>query len=1158
MLYITQSQRIELLFAAMQDFMAEHPVSVLEAQQIIVPSHGVGVWLRYQLASQQGICARLNADFLGTYQWFLYARVLGQDTPSRAPLTTQVMQWRIFAYLQFMFKQIQTGNAESAQLDAFSPLFQSIKSDNHARQQRQLWRMAAQVAQVFATYVVYRPEWLNLWGNGNRLNMAQQLAHLDQEAPAWLLESYQRMQAWQQQLWQGLFHDDFIKRNTAIEKFWHILDTQPEKIKVLPKSLTVFTAIQLSPVDLNFLRRLALYTEIHFLHYNPSQEYWEDSVDPLWLKRFALRNPQAAALRESRHPLLTRMGKQARDVFGLLASLSGNDEGVWIDVFPERYADTLLGQLQHDVLNLVAPIEKSYQLAVDDQSIQVHACHSSLRQLEVLRDRLIGWFAEDATRQPGDVVVLVPNLTDVAPLIRSVFALHNDSGKYIPVSVTGVASTDAEQLWQAVVGRFCLLDGRFTIEDFVDWLALDAVQQAYLLSREDVQRLTDLLVEAGFRRGFDQAHLAPSLAEQDHDTRFSLAFALNRLLLGMVMPTQALHAGMLPMTDVMRSDFELISTLSRIYQDLAARRDFLQQPAQDVAEWLDLLRQDLTLSFEFSVNSVGWVGIHKAFTELESSIEITLHDLEGQAKNQTTLPHSASTSTTKDTVDILKLPLRFVLDEVKQLIAQAPPGSVPSGKVTFTRLGTLRPLPYRLVVMLNLDAGIFPSREIKNSFDLMNIMPARKGDRSRYDDDQGAFLDGLLLAQDACWLFYNGFDVSDPHERQPSGTLQELLDHFEKLLKPTVEHTKPLQQLIHHHSLEPFEISNFQPDATAPGFVGTWSLVAEQIQQEFPVVAWQNDQLNTEDLPQAALARIIRQLQKPAQHFLSQARIQSIRSIELPAVFEPLTLNALDNYHLRALHQQQKNQLKQGYLQDVLPVGNTANAYWKKSQIEADKQRERLLQFGESVTPLTTQILLLDGQRLSIEVPADDHTPLWLSQYPYGIRGTRQLAFWLEHLAWQIWRQTSAEDVAQGIGQRIAVYSKHCLKLAPVEAGQAQQYVLDWLVAWKQAAVSPWVLPPDLVLNEVGIQAQANDHSTCSEWQSYFKNINQLMAIWLGENYDFSGFKAKREQEECVLHDDWQLILRGQDVQQCLLARLSQDALKLYLPLKQQLQVLDL
>lgn len=1145
MLYITQSQRIELLFAAMQDFLAAHPPAVLEAQQLIVPSHGIGVWLRQQLASQQGVCARINSDFLGTYQWQLYARVLGKDTPSHTPLSMQVMQWRIFAYLQQQLSGLQQGGQPAAYTPQFASLFQSIRSDKPLKQQRQLWRMAAHIAQVFAAYVVYRPDWLNRWGQGEVLNIRAMLANSEQNMPAWMLDNYESMQGWQQLLWQQLFHEDFVKRQQAIQRFWQVLEQQPERRHVLPKSLSIFTAIQLAPQDLTFVRRLAQYVDVHLLHYNPSQEYWEDSVDPLWLKRFALRNPRAAALRESRHPLLTRMGKQARDVFGLLAELSGNDEGEWNDVFPDYYPDTLLGQLQQDVLYLLDPPAQSKLLHADDRSIQIHACHSSLRQLEVLREQLIDWFAADAARQPADVLVLVPNLPDIVPLIRSVFAPHNDSGKYIPIHVTGIASTDAEQLWQAVAGRFMLLDERFSIEDLADWLALEGVQQAYALSREDVQRLTDLLVQAGFRRGFDAAHLSSTLSAQDKDSRFTLQFALNRLLLGMVMPVQALHADMLPLQAVMRADFELINTLSRIYDDLAARRHYLQHSAQPVLDWLDMLRQDMALDFEFAVNSAGWLAIHKAFDELQNSIDMTLHDqlvLERQQPED---------SPVQDTAAPLKLPLRFVMDEVAQLIAQAPPGSLPTGRVTFARLGTLRPLPYQLVVMLNLDAGVFPSREVKNSFDLMSVLPARRGDRSRYDDDQGAFLDGLLLAQDACWLFYNGFDVSDPHPRQPSGTLQELIDYLLMLIKPFAGQPKASQQLLRQHTLEPYEQANFQPDSTA--FSGTWSEVAAHIQQHFPVQAWQDHPLMVEPAQQLPFSRVIRNLQKPAQHFLMQARVQSIRMLDLPETYEPLSLNALDHYHLRALHQQQK-QLRQGFLQDRLPVGNTADAYWKKSQLEARKQQQRLQQFGPQATVTTTQMMDFAGFKLAVEVPAEQST-LWLSQYPHGIRGTRQLAFWLEHLAWQVWRQTSIEDVATGNGQRVAVYSRHCLQAPPIEASAAAVYLDNWLAVWQRAAISPWVLPPDLALNDNAVQAQASDDLEQPAWQRSIKSLSKVLEVWKGEGFDWKG-APKREQEDCVLHDDWQLILRGQDVEACLLERLREDAVRLYQPLKQYVQVL--
>lgn len=71
MLHVVQSQRIELLVAGLVDFFAHQPIGVFESRQILIPSHGVGMWLRYQLADQDGICAQLSTDFIGSYQWKL-------------------------------------------------------------------------------------------------------------------------------------------------------------------------------------------------------------------------------------------------------------------------------------------------------------------------------------------------------------------------------------------------------------------------------------------------------------------------------------------------------------------------------------------------------------------------------------------------------------------------------------------------------------------------------------------------------------------------------------------------------------------------------------------------------------------------------------------------------------------------------------------------------------------------------------------------------------------------------------------------------------------------------------------------------------------------------------------------------------------------------
>ncbi|OUR05089.1 exonuclease V subunit gamma, partial [Acinetobacter pittii] len=296
----------------------------------------------------------------------------------------------------------------------------------------------------------------------------------------------------------------------------------------------------------------------------------------------------------------TRLGKQARDHFSLLSNLSTGEEGKWVDAFVDDFPESLLGKVQSDILHLVEPQAKQYELAPDDDSIQIHVCHSTLRQLEVLKEQLIGWLAKphEQPRRPNDILVLVPNLADIEPLIRSVFpATATEQGVHLPVKIAGVASLDALNAWRTVIGRIQLMQGRFSFDDFADWLSLHATQQRYELEYVQVERILNLLADAGFKRGLDAEHLKRSLCDGDDDYRYSFKFALERLALGIAVPVHATFNQVLSYAKVQPGDFELIGTLIQIYQDLNERRDWLtlheQGKVYTVEYWLQVLGKDI-------------------------------------------------------------------------------------------------------------------------------------------------------------------------------------------------------------------------------------------------------------------------------------------------------------------------------------------------------------------------------------------------------------------------------------------------------------------------------------------------------------------------------------------------------------------------------------
>ena len=122
-------------------------------------------------------------------------------------------------------------------------------------------------------------------------------------------------------------------------------------------------------------------------------------------------------------------------------------------------------------------------------------------------------------------------------------------------------------------------------------------------------------------------------------------------------------------------------------------------------------------------------------------------------------------------LNVLKQALADALDDPTR-------GGVPSGRLTFAAMPSLRALPYRVICFLGLDDGVFPSPIANNEFDLMALSPPRRGDRQRQRDERNLFLDLLLAARDRVIITYNGRSIRDNAPMPPSVLVAELLDHL--------------------------------------------------------------------------------------------------------------------------------------------------------------------------------------------------------------------------------------------------------------------------------------------------------------------------------------------------------------------------------------------
>ncbi|WOE30588.1 MULTISPECIES: exodeoxyribonuclease V subunit gamma [unclassified Acinetobacter] len=1196
-IHVIQSQRIDVLLHAMLKTTKQStlsPFDALKTQHIIVPSAAIETWLNTQIAEQQGISAniqfyhRIRGFQWSAYQWVLDAH---KDKVRKANIPRIIIKWRIFQLLKPYIEH------EQSHLDQQHPLFPIIQRiyasaeqveygmAQQLKKQDMLYWVAEQVSKLFSHYMTYRSEWLNHWHEHGVLDIEHMFFNSNTEISAFTLQQAQELEGWQRWLWQQGFSQDFIEIQQIDQLFWQALGDPlrpDEALKKLPPQLVVFTLLDLPPSQLNFLRQLGQYIDIFVFHYNPSQEYWADSVDPHWKTRYDVRvkerfiekNPHAtdaeiqqffaefslnfnAQNRESRHPLLTRLGKQARDHFSLLSSLSSGEEGMWADLFVNEYADHLLAKVQSDILYLAEPEPHHYVLQPNDDSIQIHVCHSAQRQLEVLKDHLIDWLSKSTIQQPrkpSDILVLMPNLKQLEPLIRSHFApppytanskerLSTDS-IYLPIQIAGVMRLDVQHAWRAVLGRIELVQGRFYLEDFADWLSLNATLCRYDLEINQVRRMVILLEKAGFKRGFDDIHLQQSLSHSDQDYRFSFKFALDRLALGIAIPEHTVFQNILSDGQVLPSDFELIAKLIEIYQDFLHRRDWMigheLGEILHVEQWFERLMQDVSEFIQAGVEALNTVyTIIKKYQRM-----LTLANFYDQDQQHA--------------LDYLSLPLPYLIAEINQMIEGQLEQAEPTGYITFSQIGQIRPVPYKLVVMLNLDSGKFPNRNVHLPFDLMQLLKPQLGDRSRLEDDQGAFLDVLLLAQENLWLFYNGFDVSDGEVREPSHVLQELIQHLTLIIRPDPHHAtmqtvmlnglavpQHLQSLYHVHPLQPFDPNGFE-NSSKIRYQDQWFRVAQQIRyaqgsaQQWANVAYP---VLDQDVQVLDSQQWINDITFPARLYLKSIGVQNLNPQDIPDQFEPLLLDGLARYSIRHFLHQHDGLADPALLMDQLPVGKIQHSAWQMSQLEQRQLQQRLQCYAATETVTTSQLWRIEAQLyMNISLPKQHH-PDWVTLSAASARANRRAKLWLEYLLWLAYLNLGQGGTDY---QRIMVFSDQTIICQGVSSEQARQYLTEWLKAWRYGQSQPLVLPAALLLKCMEKDQVLSWHGD-EQGRMLLDQMPEILKLW-NDNGQFSSFDVTAN-EASKFHRDWQFILQQQDALLLLQAACEDYAYRLYAPI---------
>ena len=547
-----------------------------------------------------------------------------------------------------------------------------------------------------------------------------------------------------------------------------------------PPRIALFAIPHLPPLYLEILLALSAHIDIRYYLLNPCREYWADIVTERDLARLSLAGEAEESHHEIGHPLLAAWGRQPQQHLNLVAAVCGEESVEQDEHYEDPAGVSLLALLQRSVLDLDDLDGKRLVLSPHEHSVQVHVCHSLIRELEVLHDQLLSLFDVHPGLSPADIVVMTPDLEIAAPHIDAVFGSAQRE-RYIPFGITGRASPSGTPLLRAYATLLGLPRSRFEASIVMELIETPAVARRFDLGEADLACIRVWLRESGVRWGRDAEHRAALAlpAERRHTWADSLA----RLVLGYALPGggRRTFAGVLPYDDIEGSQALALGKLCTVFEALegAARDLAIPRPP---AEWATLL---IAYTDRFLLPAEDEQGDLKRIRSL----------LTGLGEDATLAAAHSPVG-----VEVIAALL------TERLMGTAP-GASPTGAVTFCGIGSLRGIPFRVVCLFGLADTAFPRQAAVTECDLMAERP-RLGDRARRHDDRAAFLDALLSAREVLYLSYPGHNVRDDSLLPPAIPVSELLDYLGRSVAGGADAVR--RRLVTEHRLQPWSPHYFR------------------------------------------------------------------------------------------------------------------------------------------------------------------------------------------------------------------------------------------------------------------------------------------------------------------------------------------------------------
>jgi exodeoxyribonuclease V gamma subunit len=769
-LNIFTSNKLEILSEKLAQLIKTPGPSALAPEIIVIQSTGMARWISLELSRHNRICANIRFPFPNSFLEEI-ARQAMPEFRDPAPFDSDRMAFKIMKVIPECTRQ---------------PGFEGLKAylAEDATHLKRL-QLSSKLADIFDQYQVFRPDMILRWEQGK--------PGTEKERPG---------DKWQAQLWRKLIQGDEKRHRARLQRdLIKKLNTEPSEFKNLPDRVFIFGISYLPPYHIEALVALSHLVELNLFLLNPCREYWGDIVSEKQMQHVRRKYPQSVDITAELHleqgnRLLASMGTHGKNFFTVMSGFDFEMHEIYQD--PE--CTHLLSCIQSDILNLrerkaaqgpmsdpgdeltsAAPI---WKLDHSDTSIQIHSCHSPMREIQVLHDNLLAMFDEEPHLLPKDIVVMAPDIAVYAPFIQAVFATQPDERLRIPFSIADQSARDQGRLIDGFLSFLDLKGSRFSAARVMRLLETPGVKEKFGLSHTDTENIERWIRDTRIRWGIDGAHRQqmglPAVSEN------TWSDGIQRLLLGYAMPgnNRMMFNGVLPYDKVEGSEIHSFGRFLDFIHTVFRYTEELTRPRQ-LQQWGALFKRLLDDFFRSGEETEAEIQkLRRIFDDLGN--------LQMQCAYDEKLEFESIRFYIGQRLDKLSFGAGFM-----------------TGGVTFCAMLPMRSIPFKVICLLGMNSDVFPREAQPLTFDLVAKHP-RPGDRSRRDDDKYLFLESIISARNTLYISYVGQSIQDSSRIPPSVLVSQLLDTFETGFE--VPEKNILAHLVTDHRLQAFSPHYFKKD----------------------------------------------------------------------------------------------------------------------------------------------------------------------------------------------------------------------------------------------------------------------------------------------------------------------------------------------------------